>query len=448
MFKSKLLAFYILINFFFIALNPTFLYSAQQQIYLIKDSEIEDFISELISPLLDAANMDKKSINIYIVNDSSANAFVAGGQNIFVNTGLITLVSSYNEIAGVLAHELGHITAGHLSRGDVAYSNANWLMLLGLAGVLLTAPFLGNSNSNSGLDVIGFLSYSTIQATQGAVLSYSRSEESQADQIGLEYLKQTNYNPAGFYDFMTKLYNKENKAIYKLPTYALQTTHPLTQNRINFINDYITKNPKYYFENKELSNKLINIQAKIKAYFGEPNIYQKDTIPYIYYNAVKAYTKSDFSDSIKLLNILSKKEPQNIYYKELLADSYFGNQNFNTSINYYSAVAKQINSNKDLIYYKMSLAYFSENKNKEALNNLNLSLQINNKNPSAWHLKSLILGKDGIESGANLALAEKFYIINDKQRAIFFANKAMEGLKKNSNEYLQALDIINGINNK
>lgn len=452
MFKSiniaKLLAFYVLINLFFIAINPAQLYSAQQQVYLIKDSEIEDFLWELLSPILDVAGIDKKSLNIYVVNDSSANAFVAGGQNIFVNTGLLTLVSSYNEIAGVISHELGHITAGHLSRGDIAYSNASWLMLLGLAGILLTAPFLGNNNNGGGLDVIGFLAYSTIQATQGAVLSYSRSEESQADQIGLEYIKQTDYNPAGFYEFMKKLYDKENKAIYKLPTYALLTTHPLTQNRMKFIQDFIIKNPKHYVKNKELSTKLLNIQAKIKAYFGEANIYTKGSIPYIYYEAVKAYTKSDFDVSIKLLKDLLKNEPNNIYYKELLADCYFGNQKFDASISYYSAVAKKIKSNKDLMYYKIALAYFVENKNKEALNNLNLSLQINNKNPSAWHLKSLIVGHDGLYGVANLALAEKFYIMNDKQKATFFVNKALESLKNNSNDYIQARDLLNNLNYK
>ncbi len=444
--KKNLVCFLLLINLSVAIVNPINLYSAQQQIYLIKDSEIEDFIYELLSPIFKVAGIDEKSINIYIVNDNTPNAFVAGGQNIFVHTGLLTLVSSYDEIAGVLSHELGHISAGHISRGSIAYSNASWLMLLGLAGILLTLPFISNSNSNSGLDIIGFLSYSTLKATESAVLSYSRSEESQADQIGLEYIKQTEYNPEGFLNFMTKLYNKENKSYYKLPTYAMQTTHPLTANRIQFINDYIEKNPKQYIKNKSLSNKLINVQAKIKAYFGEANPYKKNSIPYVYYEATKSYTKSDFDTSISLVNQLLKQSPDNIYYKELLADSYFGKQDFDISISYYTQVIKQIRANKDLMYYKIALAYFVENKNKNALNNINLSLQINSKNPAAWHLKSLILGSGGFDASANLALAEKFHILNENQKALFFAKRSLEYLNKNSSEYIQAIDLINNLN--
>ncbi|MFT6386159.1 MAG: putative Zn-dependent protease, partial [Rickettsiales bacterium] len=79
---------------------------------LIRDAEIEDFLHDITRPILKAANLNPKEIKIYIVNDSSLNAFVSGGQNIFINTGLITKYPDPNVLIGVIAHETGHISSG------------------------------------------------------------------------------------------------------------------------------------------------------------------------------------------------------------------------------------------------------------------------------------------------------------------------------------------------
>ncbi|MDR0484154.1 MAG: M48 family metalloprotease [Alphaproteobacteria bacterium] len=445
--KKSFLALYLIFSLFIVSI-PNYSQATQQQIYLIKDSEIEDFISILIAPILKVAGIDPTSLNIYIVNDSTPNAFVSGGQNIFVHTGLITIASNYNEIAGVLAHELGHITAGHLSRGSNTYQNASWLILLGMAGLLGAMAASAGSGGNGGADVIGFLSYGAMQATQSAVLSYSRSEESQADQIALEYIKETDYNPKGFYDFMSKLHKKEDSSMQRLPSFVIQTTHPLTSSRMDFIEDYLKKNTYHYVENKDLANRLTSIQAKIRAFNKESNAYPKNSMPFIYFEAVKSYAKEDFPEAIKLIQQLINKDADNIYYKELLADSYFGNKDYTQAVSYYNQIVRKFQSNKDLIYYKIALANFAENKNKEALTNISLSIQINNKNPATWHLKSLILGKMNDFGGANLALAEQSLIMENKQRALFFAQKALTILEKNTNEYFLALDIINAANRK
>ncbi|MCL2566602.1 MAG: M48 family metalloprotease [Alphaproteobacteria bacterium] len=416
--------------------------AAGREIYLIKDSEIEDFISDLMAPIFKVAGFNPNTINIYIINDSTPNAFVSGGQNIFIHTGLITIASSYNEIAGVLAHELGHITAGHISRGSNTYQNATWLMLLGMAGLLGAMAVGGGSGAGGAADAVGFLSYGAMQATQSAVLSYSRSEESQADQIALQYIKETDYDPKGFYDFMSKLHNKEGTSMQRLPDFIIQTTHPLTAARMDFINDYISKNHYTYVKNTDLASRLVLIQAKIRAFNGESNSYPKDSIAFIYFEAVKAYAREDFTRAITLADKLANKYPNNVYFKEILADSYFGKADYANAIIYYNQIVRRIKSNRDLIHYKIANAYFAQSNNIMALQSINLSLQINNRNPSAWHLKSLILGKDGKIGGANLALAEKFIIMENKPRALFFARKALLNLDKNSNDYFEAQSII------
>ncbi|HND55747.1 MAG TPA: M48 family metalloprotease, partial [Pirellulaceae bacterium] len=87
---------------------------------VIRDAEIEDTLRVYTTPLLNAAGVAPEDVHIYLIDDSSINAFVAGGQNIFVHTGLIMAANSPNEVIGVLAHETGHIAGGHLARNSQA----------------------------------------------------------------------------------------------------------------------------------------------------------------------------------------------------------------------------------------------------------------------------------------------------------------------------------------
>ncbi len=431
---------------FCIFLYPACLSSAS--VYVVKDPEIEDFLRDILNPILDVAQVPRESINIYLLNDNSINAFVYNGKNIFVNTGLISSAESPDEIAGVLAHELGHITAGHLSRGDIVYSKANIFILLGLAALLATAPLL-NGNGDI-FDLVGFLSYSTLQTAKGALLSYSRSEESQADQIALEYIKESNFSLNGFYTFMEKLYKKENKAIYSLPSFVFQSTHPLTLNRMNAIDAYIKNNPQKITKNVLLGNKLLRVQAKILVYTSNVdniksayNIKPNDSIS-IYKLAMTEYANHNFSSSIEYTNILLKDAPSDPYYLELAGDTYFAIENYQLALENYKKIRTAINNN--IIYYKIARAYSVNKQYKEALATVSLSLQINKDNPGAWQLKSMILGRLNRYAEADLALAEQYFILNDLDKSLFFVKKALKELNNNTQEFLQANDLIIAIN--
>ena len=96
----------------------------------------------MAGPILDAAGLGRDSVRIYIVNDNQLNAFVAGGMNLFVNTGLIMRTENAGQLAGVMAHETGHIAGGHLSRVGGAQRRAAAEMILAtvLGAVALLAP--------------------------------------------------------------------------------------------------------------------------------------------------------------------------------------------------------------------------------------------------------------------------------------------------------------------
>ena len=98
-----------------------FVFSETQQCHsnqfsIVRDAEIENIIRGYAKPIFNSAGLTADNIKIRVVNDLQVNAFVLGGQNIFINTGLLIKASNPNEVIGVLAHEVGHISGGHLPR--------------------------------------------------------------------------------------------------------------------------------------------------------------------------------------------------------------------------------------------------------------------------------------------------------------------------------------------
>ena len=97
---------------------------------LIRDTEIEAILHQDADPIFVAAGLDPKSVKIYIISDKELNAFSAGGEQLFLNTGLILETKDPNQLIGVIAHETGHIAGGHLARSGGFTKAAMGPMLL------------------------------------------------------------------------------------------------------------------------------------------------------------------------------------------------------------------------------------------------------------------------------------------------------------------------------
>ena len=102
-----------------------------QRIPVVRDAEIETSIRRMMTPIFRAAALNPDAIEIFLVDDDDVNAFVAGGQNLFVNTGLILETRSADELVGVLAHETGHIAGGHLVRGAEQMERSKLIATIG-----------------------------------------------------------------------------------------------------------------------------------------------------------------------------------------------------------------------------------------------------------------------------------------------------------------------------
>ena len=145
---TKILLFlFLLLTFFFSKIIKA------QSLNLIQDAEIELYIREWIEPIIKVAGLNPNAVNVYIVNDETINAFVAGGQNIFINTGLILKAKEVDALIGVLAHEIGHIAGGHLNRTINSMKKAQDTVTIAtiITAGLMAASKAAGLNTPSGL---------------------------------------------------------------------------------------------------------------------------------------------------------------------------------------------------------------------------------------------------------------------------------------------------------
>ncbi|MGB6427996.1 MAG: M48 family metalloprotease, partial [Methyloceanibacter sp.] len=209
---------------------------------LIRDAETESLLRTYSKPIIEAAGLGSQAIDIHIVNDRAFNAFVIDGHNMFVHAGALMDTKTPNQIIGVIAHESGHITGGHLSRlrGQIskAKSAALMLQLLGIAlmagGALAGAGNLGQLGMGA--------AYGGTDAAMRMVLAYRQNEESSADQAAVTFLNATKQSSRGLLetlDFMnSKLFGVQGINPY------LQS-HPLPPQRISQLRGLAESSPYY-----------------------------------------------------------------------------------------------------------------------------------------------------------------------------------------------------------
>ena len=138
----------------------------------IRDTEIEADIRTMVTPIWKAAGLEPSALHVYLIDDKQLNSFVAGGQNEFINTGLIMRAATPNQLLGVLAHETGHIAGGHLTRTQQAMRNASIEGIIAM--VLGAAAAVAGKNSAALLGAEG--------VAQRAFMQYSVTQEASADQ--------------------------------------------------------------------------------------------------------------------------------------------------------------------------------------------------------------------------------------------------------------------------
>ena len=198
-------------------------------------------------PIFQAAGLSPGAVKVYLINDQRINAFVAGGQRIFINTGLLTQAKTPNEVIGVLAHETGHIAGGHLARMGQEIDRQSTTVIIGM--LLGAAAMAGGIATGEGEAVRagqGIMGGSGTMA-QRLVLNYARAMESSADQAALKFLNATGQSAAGMLHALSKAGQPVDRVRTIRRPYVL--SHPMPFERIRNLEVAAKASP--YFNKKD-----------------------------------------------------------------------------------------------------------------------------------------------------------------------------------------------------
>lgn len=411
-----------------------------QNLSLIRDAEIEDFLHDLTKPIFKAANLNPQDIKIYIVQDNSLNAFVAGGQNVFINTGLIKKYSDPNVLIGVIAHETGHITGGHLARSSEDMASAGNAMILsyiaGLAAAVAASPDAGMAIIMGGSHI-----------AQRSALKFSRTQEEAADALAIKYLDESNNSVEGLLKLL-EYFNSEEKQ-YKdlIDEYAI--THPISQKRINFIKANLSKN-KNFNENQILRQRLKRIIAKLDGFLAAPDqvikLYNTNSQNDKYARSIALFKLGKKEESINLLNELIQDNPQDAYLYDLKGQILAELSDAKNAIIAYDRAIKLDGKNNLARIALANLIVGLDSKDKSlnniAINNLKIALKTEKDSPSIYKTLARAYNQKGDKGRSYLALAQMSYLEKNKEKTTKYIELAKENLDKSNKTDLIILDDL------
>jgi len=415
---------------------------AKSQTAFIRDAEIENTIHEFATPLLRAADLDETAFKIHLINDPTLNAFVTNGMNMFIHTGLLMNADGPDQIIGVMAHEMGHITGGHIAlrSQQIEKTRQNlWLSyVMGAAAALAS----GNAQAYSGV------SLGVQTAMMENLMSFSRSEESQADQAGVEYMDKIGISSQGLLDFMKKLEGQELLVTDRQDPYL--RSHPLTRDRIAFMENHVkTAGIKGKGVSPQWNTAYKRMRAKLYGFLENPGRtlkrYPEDDTDNAarYGRAIALYRFGSTKDALKLLDSLLKDAPKDPYYLELKGQILFESGDPDASIAPYRKSVKYA-PDAAPIYLGLGRALIARGNDKdlaEAEKVMSAALRIEEGNPSYWKQLAIAQGRAGKIADAAYAMAEYTYRTGQYAKAKFHAGKAIKELPKGSPKRLRAQDI-------
>lgn len=409
---------------------------------LIRDAEIEDTLRVYTDPLLVAAGLTPEDVRIYIVSDSSINAFVVAGQRIFVHTGLIMAAENPNEIIGVLAHETGHIAGGHLARSREAMRQSMGPALisigLGVLAIAAGAPDAGAA-----------LLAGSQQFAMSNFVRHTQVQESAADQAGAQYLEASGQSGRGLISFFNDNMRPYEFMTRRMPPYMM--THPYSSDRVESLRQRVEASehraavdtPDNILRFQFMQAKLVGFIQTLPQTLARYPV--RDTSqPARLARAVAYYRSSDLARARGELDVLLAESPDNPYFHELMGQILFENGRAAESIAYHRR-STELAPNNPLLEVNLARALIAANGRDgtdEAIALLQAALRTEPDNAFAWRELASARDLRGEQGLAELASAEQHFAIRDFGAALNFAERARRTLPRNTPSFQRANDIV------
>ena len=410
---------------------------------LINDTETERVLYELVAPIANAADIPDGRFNIHIIRDDDFNAFVMGGEDIYVYTGLLKQIKNPNALQAVVAHELGHTIGGHvaqMSERQKAEMKRN--MLIQALGVGL---MVAGGNPTLGAGVLA----GSAGVAHQSMMAFTRDEERIADNLGVGLMARAGQNPNGFVTVLEQMHELTGEMESRINPNMIN--HPLTTERLNNVRAQIKNTEKNWpdTENTQQNAQYELVRAKLVGYLDAP-ARVREMYPYadksdaaLYARAIANMQGGNLDAARMGTQTLISRHPNNPYFYELLGDIDYQFGRYDDSVNAYER-ALALTQDAPQIQTAMALVLVERNKPGDAARALDLCRRSILAVPAPLTYWVMARAYGDADPGRHAwAMAEYSQMIGKSDDAIKYAKTAKRKLSKTDAEYVKSDDILN-----
>jgi len=408
---------------------------------VLRDTETERLFKDMSLPLIKAAGLDPDSVNVVLLNDPEINAFVATGQTVYLQSGLIDAADNVNEVQGVVAHELGHVVAGDAIRAGQGEKQATGISILSLV-LGAAAVAAGAGEAGMGIMMAGQ------RAAMGDFLAFTRAQEATADATGVRLLSKSGITGKGMLSFFAKLQNQE----YRLAIYSKDSfdrSHPLSSERIQALEQKVKADAAY---NKPvdpaLEARFERVKAKLLGFINPKQAVLRypesnQSVPAHYARAYAYHLGGYPEKAISEADALLATNPNDPFFLELKGQILLESGKPADAVPVLRQ-AVQESGEAPMIAAMLGHALVETQDPKnfaEAKQVLKAAVGRDNEDPFAWYQLGIIYDREGDQARASLATAERSNLEGNPKLALASAQVAMRGIPAGTPDYLRAQDI-------
>lgn len=408
---------------------------------LINDTETEELLTEIVAPLASAANIPDGRLRVHIINSDDFNAFVMGGEDVYVYTGLLTQIKNPSALQAVIAHELGHTLGGHMTQMSARVSaEMTRTMLIQALGIGL---MVAGGDPSLGAGVLA----GSGGIAQQSMLAFTRDEERIADDMGVQLMIDADLDPNGFIDVFRQMENMTGVLESRINPNRIN--HPLTAERLKNVRDKIDKLDSDYKPTNaptDAQNARFELmRAKLIGYLDSAdNVATKypnsDTTDAALYARAIARMQVGNLDGARVGTMtLISRNPENPYYYELLGDIEYQLGHYDDSVRAYEK-SLSLTDSAPQIETALALVLTERRKSGDMDRAIELCKRAILAAPAP--LTYWVLARAYDDGRADWARAEYYQMIGDTDNAKNYARRAQKSLPRDTPEYIKSGDIL------
>ena len=362
---------------------------------IINDPVLNQYINDLGKKLVSKSESVQTPFHFYVMRSNVLNAFAFFGGNVVVHSKLILDTDNESQLASVMAHEIGHVTQRHLARAmEAQNSNSPYVWGATLGSLLLTL-----ANPEAGMAAMT----TTMASSTQSMISFTQSNEQEADRVGLRTLTKAGFDPYASSEFLQKLAD-QSRFSSKPPEILM--THPLPNSRLSDIRNRslqyskknVTPSLNYYLAKARIailmSNKT-NARILIEDYRKLNN--EQSKIAVIYANALVDYNNNNYPKAKQQLQPLLDNDPNNIWYIDLMTDIDLALNNSSAAITRLQSALKR-SPDSSALQLNLANAYVKARNYQQAVSLLHRYTFDHSDDTNGWDL--LITAYGGLKSRA------------------------------------------------